>query len=183
MLVTICYDTWNVLNMQHITPIVKRWDYSGIPSGGAETSKGAAHMAEGDHHLRKSPNPHPRPHPPPTGNRSRWSRHPIESKQLLSVFSIPFVPPFPSSSSQHQTHTSIKEIGLAAYSPTSHCWLSRQLRTADKYHTKHQKEHNLPDKTLWTIFIFHRLNSLHQHPIHEDIQHLSTPLFMLCINQ
>ena len=30
----LCDNTWNVLNMQHITPNLKRWDYSGIPSGG-----------------------------------------------------------------------------------------------------------------------------------------------------
>ena len=31
MLVTIRDDTWNVLNMQHIIPNWKRWDYSDIP--------------------------------------------------------------------------------------------------------------------------------------------------------
>ena len=35
------------------------WDYSDIPSGGTEKIKGPAHMVEGDHHLRKDPNPHP----------------------------------------------------------------------------------------------------------------------------
>ena len=30
MLATIRDDTWNVLNMQHITPHSKRWDYSSI---------------------------------------------------------------------------------------------------------------------------------------------------------
>ena len=34
MLTTIHEDTWNVLNMQHITQIRKRWDYSDIPGGG-----------------------------------------------------------------------------------------------------------------------------------------------------
>ena len=34
MLATICDDTWNALNMQHITPNSKRWDYSEIPGGG-----------------------------------------------------------------------------------------------------------------------------------------------------
>ena len=29
MLATILDDTWNVLSIQHITPISKRWDYSG----------------------------------------------------------------------------------------------------------------------------------------------------------
>ena len=31
MLATIRDDTWNELNMQHITPNSKRWDYSDIP--------------------------------------------------------------------------------------------------------------------------------------------------------
>ena len=31
MLATIRDDTWNVFNMQHITPNSKRWDYSDIP--------------------------------------------------------------------------------------------------------------------------------------------------------
>ena len=34
MLAAICVDTWNVLNMQHLTPNLKIWDYSDIPSGG-----------------------------------------------------------------------------------------------------------------------------------------------------
>ena len=33
MLATIRDDTWNMLNMQHITPNSKRWDYSDIPGG------------------------------------------------------------------------------------------------------------------------------------------------------
>ena len=39
MFVTICDDTWNVLNMQHITPNLKRWDYSDIPCGGHKILK------------------------------------------------------------------------------------------------------------------------------------------------
>ena len=34
MLATIRDDTWNMLNMQHMTPNSIRWDYSDIPSGG-----------------------------------------------------------------------------------------------------------------------------------------------------
>ena len=34
MLATIGDNTWNVLNMQHIPPKLKRWDYSDIPGGG-----------------------------------------------------------------------------------------------------------------------------------------------------
>ena len=60
MLATICDDTWNVLNMKHITPNLKRWDYSDIPGGGTEKIKEPAHVVEGDHHLRKDPNPPPR---------------------------------------------------------------------------------------------------------------------------
>ena len=59
MLATIHDDTWNVLNMQHITPNSKRRDYSYTPGGGHKKIKGPAHMVEGGHHLRKAPNPHP----------------------------------------------------------------------------------------------------------------------------
>ena len=59
MLATICDDTWNVLNMQPITPNSKRWDYSDTP-GGSHKNKGPAHMVEGGHYLRKVPNSHPR---------------------------------------------------------------------------------------------------------------------------
>ena len=34
LLATISDDTLNVLNMQHIIPNLKRWDYSDIPDGG-----------------------------------------------------------------------------------------------------------------------------------------------------
>ena len=44
MLATVPYDTWNVFNMQNITPYSKRWDYSDIPGGG----KWPAQMAETD---------------------------------------------------------------------------------------------------------------------------------------
>ena len=60
MLATINDDTWNMLNMQHITPNSKRWDYSDIPGDGHKKLKDPpAHMAEGVHHLRKAPTPHP----------------------------------------------------------------------------------------------------------------------------
>ena len=58
-LVTIRNDTRNMLNMQHITPNLKRWDHSDIPGGGHKNIKGPIHMAEGGHHLRKAPTPHP----------------------------------------------------------------------------------------------------------------------------
>ena len=57
MSATICDDTWNVLNMQHIIPNSKRWDYSDIPGGGHKKIKGPVHVVEGGHHLRKAPNP------------------------------------------------------------------------------------------------------------------------------
>ena len=60
MLATIHDDTLNVLNMQHITPNSKRWDYSDIPGGGDKKIKGPAHMAESGHRLSKAPTPHPR---------------------------------------------------------------------------------------------------------------------------
>ena len=59
MLATIGDDTWNVLNMQRITPDSKRWDYSNI--SGTEKIKGTSHMVEGEHNFRKCPHPHPRP--------------------------------------------------------------------------------------------------------------------------
>ena len=52
MLATIRDDTWTVLNMQHITPNSKRWDYSDILGGSHKKIKGPAHMVEGDR-LRK----------------------------------------------------------------------------------------------------------------------------------
>ena len=59
---TIRDDTGNMLNMRHIIPNLKRWDYSDIPSGGDKKTKGPAHMVEGGHHFRKRlPHPHP-PH-------------------------------------------------------------------------------------------------------------------------
>ena len=59
MLATIHDDKRNLLNMQHITPhLKKKWDYSSIPSGGHLKMKGPAHMVEGGHHLRQNPNPH-----------------------------------------------------------------------------------------------------------------------------
>ena len=68
MLATIRYDSWNVLNMQHITPNWKRWYYSDIPGSGHKKIKGPppphththTHMVEGAHHRRKAPTPNPR---------------------------------------------------------------------------------------------------------------------------
>ena len=57
MLTTTHDDTWNVLNMQHIIPNLKRWNYSDIPCGGHKQIKGPAHMAKGGHHLIKPPTP------------------------------------------------------------------------------------------------------------------------------
>ena len=54
-LATIRDDTWNVLNMQHITPNSKRWDYSDIPGVSHGQIKGPAHMVEGGHHPRNRP--------------------------------------------------------------------------------------------------------------------------------
>ena len=55
-LATIRDDTWNVLNMQYITPNTKRWDYSDILVV-AQKINGPAHMVDGGHHLRNSPHP------------------------------------------------------------------------------------------------------------------------------
>ena len=57
-LATIRDDTWNVLNIQQITPHSKRRDYSDTPCSGHKKIKAPAHMVEGVHHLRKAPNPH-----------------------------------------------------------------------------------------------------------------------------
>ena len=59
MLATVHDDTWSVLNMKHIAPYLKRWDYSDIPGVCHEKIKEPAHMVEGGHHLRKAHNPHP----------------------------------------------------------------------------------------------------------------------------
>ena len=59
MLATIHDDTWNMLNMQCITPNLKRWDYSDIPSGGHKNIEGPTHMVEGGHHFKIAPSPHP----------------------------------------------------------------------------------------------------------------------------
>ena len=59
MLVRIRDDTWNVLNIQHITQNLKRWDYSDTPGGGHKKIKGSAHIDEGGHHPKKGPQPHP----------------------------------------------------------------------------------------------------------------------------
>ena len=56
MLATIRDDTWNVLNIQHITPNLKRWDYSDILGGSHKKIEGPVYMLEGGHHLRKAPN-------------------------------------------------------------------------------------------------------------------------------
>ena len=52
ILATIREDTWNMLDMWHIIPNLKRWDYSAIPVDGHKKIKGPAHMDEGGHHLR-----------------------------------------------------------------------------------------------------------------------------------
>ena len=57
MLATIRDDTWNAMNMQHITPNSKRWNYSDIPGGGTKI-KGPAHVVEVGLHLRnRTPTP------------------------------------------------------------------------------------------------------------------------------
>ena len=45
--------------MQHITPRIWKDGIIQTSRGGTEKIKGPAHMAEGDHHLRKDPNPNP----------------------------------------------------------------------------------------------------------------------------
>ena len=57
MLATIRGDAWNVLNMQHITPNSKRWDYWDIPGGGHKKIEGPAHMVEGGYHYIQKPPP------------------------------------------------------------------------------------------------------------------------------
>ena len=50
------WDTWKVLNMQHITPNSKSWDYSDMPGGGVWKIKGPTYLVDGSH---QDPNPHP----------------------------------------------------------------------------------------------------------------------------
>ena len=59
MLATIRDDTWNVLNIQHITPSSKRLDYSDTPGVGHNKIKEPAYMVEGGHPPRKAPSPYP----------------------------------------------------------------------------------------------------------------------------
>ena len=56
MLATIHEDTWKVLNMQHLTPNSKSWDYSDMPGGGVWKIKGPTYLDDGNH---QDPNPHP----------------------------------------------------------------------------------------------------------------------------
>ena len=55
VLATICNNKWNLLNMQHITPNLKRWDYSDILNGGHEKNKGTAHILKLATTLEKKP--------------------------------------------------------------------------------------------------------------------------------
>ena len=57
MLATIRDDTWNVLNIQNITPNSKRWDYPDITGGSHKKIKGPAYMAEGGQILENPPTP------------------------------------------------------------------------------------------------------------------------------
>ena len=57
MLDTIRDDTWDVLNMQHIKPNLKRWDYSDIPGGGHNRFKGPPPWLKVDTILEKPPTP------------------------------------------------------------------------------------------------------------------------------
>ena len=57
MLATIRDDTWNMLNMQRITPNSKRWDYSDIPGGGTENIKNPPTRLKVTTTLEKTPTP------------------------------------------------------------------------------------------------------------------------------
>ena len=57
MVVTIRDDTWNMLNMQHIIPNLKRWDYSDIPGGGHNRLKDPPTWLKVATTLEKPPTP------------------------------------------------------------------------------------------------------------------------------
>ena len=57
MLGTIRDDTWNVLNMQDITPNSKRWDYSDILGGGHKKIKDPPTWLKVTTTLKKLPTP------------------------------------------------------------------------------------------------------------------------------
>ena len=57
MLATIRDDTWNVLNMQHITSNSKRWDYSDIPGGKHKKVKDPNTSLKEAFTLEKPPTP------------------------------------------------------------------------------------------------------------------------------
>ena len=82
MMVIIRDDTWNVINMQHITPNSKRWDYSDIFGGGHKKIKGPIHMVEGGHHLRKATNPYH------SDFKSVFSEHMLCIKSLTTFYEI-----------------------------------------------------------------------------------------------
>ena len=57
MLARICDVTWNVLNMQHITPNSKRLDNSDIPGGGHKKIKDLPTWPKVATTLEKTPTP------------------------------------------------------------------------------------------------------------------------------
>ena len=50
-----CDDTWNMLNMQYLTPYLKRWDYSDIPGGGTKRLKDPPTWLKVTTTLKKDP--------------------------------------------------------------------------------------------------------------------------------
>ena len=60
MLARIRDDTWNVLNIQHMTPNSKRWAYSDAHGGGHKRWKDPPTWLTVTTTLEKAPNHHPR---------------------------------------------------------------------------------------------------------------------------
>ena len=89
MMATICDDTWNVLNMQHITPHSKRRDYSDIIGGGHKKIKGPTHMTKDGHHLKKPPTPTHEPKADTEGWIDNYIQQYFLFTQLLSMPQVP----------------------------------------------------------------------------------------------
>ena len=97
MLATIHGDTWKVLNMQHITPNSKSWDYSDMPGGGVWKIKGPTYLVDGSH---QDPSPHP---------------HLLRKKDLLhqeiTMLWLPYLSYLPSSHKRiHWLHVSCEQL-------------------------------------------------------------------------
>ena len=123
--------TYETLNMQHITPNSKGWDYLDIPGGGQKKIIGPAHIAEGGHYLRKSPNPHPQmieSYSYSNQNQYQFTRVMIVVSNYLSV-EISQTAHVPYSFGYRELFVKYREISNTrrTYSPKFKCFSSRLI--------------------------------------------------------